>query len=360
MRWTSVLVSMVVLLAIVGWMATGNVGKEAVQAAQKADEAKRQQENKASVEPFLVQVTESTAQPYQRFLRTNGRTRAVRRSEIKVELVARVDQIFAVEGQLVESGQPIVSLSVDNRRAAFDAAQAAFERSRKNFAAVENLSRRGFQSEIEYLSAQENLAQAENTLVQARKALKDVNVNSPYQGIVQQLHIETGDLVSKEQAVATLVDLDPLEVVTFVSEQELAQIALNQQARVNLINDTEFVGQVSYISPSSDIDTGTFEVRVSMPNPGMRLAEGLSGIVSINIDTVPAHFQSKSVLTLNDQGVIGVKGVNSDNQVVFYPVTILNDTQDGVFLTDLPERVHLIVAGQDYVLTDSLVRLVEE
>ena len=49
-------------------------------------------------------------------------------------------------------------------------------------------------------------------------------------------------------------------------------------------------------------------------------------------------------------GVLGVRVVNQDQIVDFYPVRLLRDEADGVWVTGLPEQADVIVVGQDFVI----------
>ena len=65
---------------------------------------------------------------------------------------------------------------------------------------------------------------------------------------------------------------------------------------------------------------------------------------------VMAHRVSPAVLTLSDQGVVGVKTVDADGVVAFIPVKMIGDTPEGIWLSGLPRRVTLITVGQEFVL----------
>ena len=46
---------------------------------------------------------------------------------------------------------------------------------------------------------------------------------------------------------------------------------------------------------------------------------------------------------------MGVKAVDNDNKVTFYPTKTIKDTIDGMWVSGLPETVNLIVSGQEYI-----------
>ena len=62
-----------------------------------------------------------------------------------------------------------------------------------------------------------------------------------------------------------------------------------------------------------------------------------------------AHFVTPALLSLADDGAIGLKTVDERNRVRFRPVDIIKDTPDGVWLGGLPAEVRVITVGQDFV-----------
>ena len=61
-----------------------------------------------------------------------------------------------------------------------------------------------------------------------------------------------------------------------------------------------------------------------------------------------AHKISPSILILNDNGRLGIRSVE-DNLVKFHNVTILEDSESGLWITDIPKNLELIVQGQGFV-----------
>ena len=72
--------------------------------------------------------------------------------------------------------------------------------------------------------------------------------------------------------------------------------------------------------------------------------------IIIASDGKSAHLLPQSVLTLNDEGTLGVRTVTAEKKADFVPVTMLRDTIDGVWLAGLPEAADVIVIGQEYVI----------
>jgi multidrug efflux system membrane fusion protein len=60
---------------------------------------------------------------------------------------------------------------------------------------------------------------------------------------------------------------------------------------------------------------------------------------------------------LQDDGTIGVKALDLNNTVVFYPIQKVKDTIDGMWVSGLPNEVKLIISGQEYVSSGQLIEL---
>ena len=54
---------------------------------------------------------------------------------------------------------------------------------------------------------------------------------------------------------------------------------------------------------------------------------------------------------MDDDGVVGVKILDSDNIVRFAPLTILADTNKSMWISGLPEQARIITIGHQFVAT---------
>ncbi len=89
-----------------------------------------------------------------------------------------------------------------------------------------------------------------------------------------------------------------------------------------------------------------------MDNPGSRIPAGLSARVTIPVQTIAAHRIPASLLTLADDGAVGVKHV-VNGKVVFTPAEIVRADGDAVWVGGMPEKILLITRGQGFVAAGS-------
>ena len=119
-------------------------------------------------------------------------------------------------------------------------------------------------------------------------------------------------------------------------------------ATITTVTGQTVEGKVSYISSTADASTRSFPVEIEIPNANGAIRDGLTAEATVELGTAPAHVLPQSILTLDDDGVLGVRSV-VDNVVEFHAVTIVRDTREGVWVTGLPPSIDIITVGQEYV-----------
>jgi multidrug efflux system membrane fusion protein len=126
-------------------------------------------------------------------------------------------------------------------------------------------------------------------------------------------------------------------------------VNIGMRGSMVLSDGTEVEGEISYVASVSDPSTRTFKIELLVPNPESGFLAGLAAQLRLPAGQVMAHSVSPSVLTLSDSGQIGIKTVDSNNTVRFWPVEILDDGPRGTWVSGLPQAATIVVVGQDYV-----------
>jgi multidrug efflux system membrane fusion protein len=164
-----------------------------------------------------------------------------------------------------------------------------------------------------------------------------------------------GSMLSMGQPCATVVELDPMLFIASVPEARIQYARLGLKAAVTTITGDKAEGTVSYIAPTADDATRSFPVEIDLPNANLKLRDGITAEAVVNVGTAPVHVLPQSVLTLDDDGVLGIRTVEAGNKVAFHPVTIIRDTREGVWVTGLPFSVNVITVGQEFVQPGQIV-----
>ncbi|MGE5569789.1 MAG: efflux RND transporter periplasmic adaptor subunit [Rhodospirillales bacterium] len=192
-------------------------------------------------------------------------------------------------------------------------AQAVLEDAEKSYQLALNRQMTALQnisvSRADIARAKAQVAQARATLDRAEEDLRNSTIVSPMDGIVLSRDVEVGDAVSSilvlgSQAtkIMTLGDVSDVYVLGKVDEADIGKVYLGQPARivVESFKDKKFVGRVTKISPLGveKDNVTTFEVRVSIHNPGGELKANMSANAEIILE------EKKNVLLVPEAAVI--------------------------------------------------------
>ena len=118
-------------------------------------------------------------------------------------------------------------------------------------------------------------------------------------------------------------------------------------------------GTVSFISRASSSATRTFRVEVDVPNPNGAIPAGMTTEMTLRTAAVDSVILPRSVVTLSADGDLGIRAVDKDSKVVFFPIDLVDDTTGGLVLAGIPADAKVIVAGQDLVTEGETVNAVE-
>ena len=178
--------------------------------------------------------------------------------------------------------------------------------------------------------------------------LNRTEVKAPFRGYVEKI-IKPGNLLNRGQICAVIIELDPLTFVAEVPEAEIKSIVKGQKVLIELVTGETITSKLSFVSKSATPATRSFRVEAEVENSKGVIRNGITGTMKIYTNKILAHKISPSILLLSDNGTIGVKSVNNNNIVEFLPIKIIEDTNDGIWVTGIPNLSNLIVVGQGFV-----------
>lgn len=305
---------------------------------------------------FEVRVRSSKAKAIINDVELTGRTHASRSVDLKAETEGQVTKVIAEKGSEVKETDLIAELEEQDRSARLAEASERLEQRQIEYNAAKSLENKGFNSKVRLAQAAADLEEAKAVLEKAKLDLENTKIIAPFDGIIYEQEIEIGDYVSPGNMMFSIVDLDPIDVRGFATEQQVRQIDLGSKADVVFTDGSKAQATLSYIAPVANPQTRTFAIELELENAQKNIVEGMTVQISIPGLQKSAHSISPSVLSLNDAGQVGVKIVSSDNKVEFKPVVILSDRPDYMLVEGLPEKANIITVGQDFVVEGQLVK----
>ena len=345
-----------VTAGVAGWMWTGTYveGGRADAANATPPPAERQQE--ANAQAFRVSVTDLVAEPRQSTLIIRGRTEAEARVAVRAETSGRVAERRVREGQRIAKGDVMCVLDRGAREAQVMEAKAQLAQAQLDHAAASSLNEKGFAAQTRVAALKASLDAATARLKEQELELSRTIIEAPIAGIVESPMVETGTILAIGHVCATLINPDPVVAIGQVSERQVNALKIGQSATVALVGEDEVAsGEVRYIALAADPATRTFRVEIEIRNPDGAIRDGVTATARVPLSSGLAHRISAGILTLADDGTVGIRAVDAQNRVTFHPVDILGGDTKGLWVSGLPERLTAIVVGQDYVIEGQTV-----
>jgi RND family efflux transporter MFP subunit len=265
--------------------------------------------------PPKVSVAKPVQQKITRYLEATGNTAAV----ASVDLVARVQgfvqAISYTDGAAAKTGDILFTIEplpyqakLQQAQAAEASAQAQLVNAQAGFNRQESLQKNSVASvqNLDDARAQRDSAQANLVQAQANTQLAAINysytrVLAPFNGRVSAHLVSVGDLVGTSPTkLATIVQMQPMNVTFNVSEQEVLRIRGNAErtgrrgeaiqaipVEIGLQGETGFPhrGHMDYVAPMVDPSTGTLSARGVLDNPDGVLLPGYFARVRVPLET---------------------------------------------------------------------------
>jgi len=187
-----------------------------------------------------------------------------------------ISSIKVDRGSAVEKGQILVKLQAAAELAAIRLAKAKLEFGRRKVIRTEELFKEKFTSEYSVDEAVTEAKLTEVELAQARTLLGLKTLKSPISGIVLERLAEVGEFVADDE-ILRIAQLDPLYVEVIMPLEKLNVVAQGMQATVYPGEPVggEYMAKVITVDQVLDAASGTFGVRLELPNPGAKLPAGL-------------------------------------------------------------------------------------
>ena len=178
--------------------------------------------------------------------------------------------------------------------------------------------------------------------------LNRTEVKSPFSGYIENI-VKPGNFLERGQVCATIIQLNPIIFIAEVPEFKINKVRVGQSVLIELITGEEIEGQLSFVSKSASNLTKTFKIESEIENIDGKIRDGITAEMTIKTDEILAHKISPSILLLNDKGILGIKTVNDQNIVKFNKLDILEDSEDGLWVSGISNLSRIIIQGQGFV-----------
>lgn len=230
-----------------------------------------------------------------------------RRIEIRSAVEALIEQVHVQRGSVVRKGQRLVDLQSGVEQAALDSAryravmegslrsaEARVDYARDKLRRREELSRQNFVSSQERDDAAAELRVAQAELLEARdnrqlavleskrleELLRQRTLLSPFDGVVTEVEQHPGELAQTGEGarpILTMAQIHPLRVEVVMPVALYNQVRAGASAEIEAEAPTKgrFKATVQIVDRVVDSASGTYGVRLELPNPSGTMPAGV-------------------------------------------------------------------------------------
>ncbi|MEQ6916068.1 efflux RND transporter periplasmic adaptor subunit [Halomonas aquatica] len=299
--------------------------------------------------PTRVEVVERHAAPYTPHRVLQGQLEAHREADLRARTTGRVEALPIALGERVSAGQPLLALAREALPARLAQAEAELALARAELAGADRLHRRNLVSDTDILRLQSELRRSETEVATLHRQLDDTRPEAPFDGVLDRLDVELGDLVQAGETWGRLVDDSSLTATAAAPQRDVLSLAAGLPAEVRLLDGSRLPGTLTFVAHRADETTRSFPVEVTVENPDGRRLAGASATLVIQLPERRVHRLSPALLELDEKGQLAVKRLDEDDRVVISPVELVDADADTARVAGLPERIRLITLGGGFV-----------
>jgi len=273
--------------------------------------AKKTEETKTEAETTPVKVAEVKAVNLSNEVTVSGKIAAGMEVAVVPKIGGKVSKVNVEVGQKVKKGQLLVSLDGADLAAQIKAAEAGlqvaiasqkqaairYQEAKDNLTRMEALFQEGAISQAQYDAAKNGFDMAASTYDPARGGtlsdaqIKQAKANidamkanyanmvivAPIDGVVAGRSVDPGEMAAPGVPVVTLVNSNEMVVEGNLAESEVNLVKVGQEVKVlvKATGEAAFTGKVESISPSADLRTKAYPIKIKIQNPDNKLKSGM-------------------------------------------------------------------------------------
>ena len=264
----------------------------------------------------LVEVLTVTPQEFTHFIDVRGNVETKENIMITPEFNGVLTSLSAKAGDFVRKGQVLGRIDDGGLGAQLAQAQTQLQLAKTTYERQEKLWQQKIGSEIQYLQAKASYESQEKMVSQMNAQLAKTVVRAPFDGTIEDVRIEKGQVVGVGTELMRIVNLRDMYVSAQVPEAYLEKIKLHATVNVNIQGiGKNYAGKVRQIGKFINPNNRTFTVEIALKDPENLLRPNQVAVLSIEDYTNPAALLlPQNALVETGDGSIVVFTINDVNQ----------------------------------------------
>ncbi|AWK03875.1 efflux transporter periplasmic adaptor subunit [Flavobacterium crocinum] len=273
----------------------------------------------------------------------NGNFAPIQELTFSAEKSGKVISVLVKEGDYVRVGQTLLTVRGDVINVNAQAAEAAYQNAKSDYARYENAFKTGGVTKQQLDQAKLALTNAQSNYTQAKINVGDTRVKAPINGYINKKYVEPGSILAGMPATALfdIVNVSKLKLTVTVNESQVASLKLGNTVNItaSVYPDKSFSGKITFIAAKADASLN-FPVEIEITNNANNdLKAGMYGTANFgsnnqkqNLKVVPRNAFVGSVssneIFVVENNVAKLKKVVA-GRILGDKVEIINGLNDG-------------------------------
>lgn len=310
-----------------------------------------------------VEIKTIAPEEFKSYYEAKGSVESLKDAFISPEISGQIKSIYAERGGRVKKGDLLILLKTDVTQNSIDEVKTNLDLASKLFEKQEELWNKEIGSEIQYLEAKNRKESLEARLTTLESQLEMAYIRAPFDGIVDDIMVKSGELASPGMRLLRLVNLEQMRITAEVSESFLTIVKKGDMVELSF---SSFPGltmerPVHRIGTVIDPITRTFTVEVLVQNKEEKLKPNMLSSLLIQDYSDEAAFVVPSIILKQDfKGtfLFRVKDTGSASVAEKVYVKVGKTVQDvSKIKAGLNEGDRVIVKGYNLVTDGESVRI---
>jgi len=313
----------------------------------------------------LVSTIKIEASNYEHYISIQGNTMTDKNITVRPQSSGLITKVYVKEGQRVKNGQLLFQLddailknSIFEIENQLILANTTFERQKR-------LWNQKIGSEMQYLQAKNNKEILENKITTLNAQLKNYKVFAPFNGIIDDLIANKGDLASPQTPLFQIINLNKMYIESEVSENHLKTIKKGNKVLVNFESiDEEIITKVAQIGNTINLENRSFKVRINVTNKKGAIKPNLLADIKIkDFDAKNAIVIPSNLVQIDANGnefVYVLKAKDGTNFAIKKQIKTKSSYQGKTLITEgLELNENLITEGSRLISNNQEIEVLE-
>lgn len=213
----------------------------------------------------LVVVTEAVAQPFTHYIEVQGKIDAEENVMVTPQMPGVIDAVYVTVGQSVSKGQVLAELDHDAMQKNIATLQTQLNFATDVYNKQKALWDQKIGSEIQYLSAKNNVESLQKSIDAANEQLTMSKLVSPISGVVDAVDIKAGQIGSPGFQGIRVVNMNTLKAKGEVSESHASVVSAGDNVKIFISDlNQELDSKLSFASRVINPQSRTFSVEAKL------------------------------------------------------------------------------------------------